>query len=1307
MSSFVFNDFKKRYLNGEVPSADHWTFIPVNESFKTDFEFNDIRLDHYRSLSDFRDVSNSKNEQNLFTYSGTEDKTSNGKADYVNVTGDNFKLQGTTLYSGCKVTYKWTKVIEDHEFNNKPFYVTTENYETFLEFYQDSIKDNPYIPTYLSRGGFYFIRSKDELEWFAERSNYNNTIIGVIGDNLEGVINKPIGVNEDKPFNGILDGNYYTLDISIKAQSTDNGVVGILGPFGIVRNFKLINSKNVNSITCEKGITLSHIKNDGRDVNCGLLVGRNYGLIENIDAKNLGNFNIFGCVPSVYSVTNKSDDYKWNETDNFVRKKFDENNENFMFLNSFCINSPGNICPYVGYFNEGKFADDACGLLNDLKITAVGDGGFDLNSCEDYFANWGQKLTATQGIVDNGFDLSFYVTYYDSNQSPYNPDQINVRYRPLGNYYVNGYADTAYKSTYIERVSADYDLTFSSILTNKALKTYLKNPLYYGFDNFGFYTVRGVGKYETTVSSWIENYNSNLCQKALGTAYSMNSSLAPGYETTRCSMRMHPQARAAYNVGIIIGSNYGTANNIQISAIVKNTSNFVGFIGGLAGKQSYGQVNNVIVSMDNELVYDLGSQPEYGDIVYYKQTPVFPDVIKNYIQGKLNDTVGKNNLINWYCKPWYDENRDDANTLPYTCNTAQTVTDDVISYKLRPIFVVGGLFGRYVPSYGSNSNYSTLKTFVNNSTVLYKDNYSTTNEEYKRAENAFGVLAGKVDYATNSYNFYYEAGMACNNCEFSALSFVGEPFKVYGNNFDGKEWVPVGIDQGNGTSALDQAHSVNHYVGVYELKYNTIDPVVYTVNGSLTAKPDGSYYYTTASPTPPYTPGPETGYFPKDKRSLSEQGIYWAADYPIDLSSHNGGMIKSHNMFGFVYADDPDLTLSDGNRWDVLHKYYNAPNFDTTALNGGYNKRNMASKLIALNNCYSNIDNWIQLYDDYMNQWNYMKLPSFLQTKTAFDANEIYIIQKYWNRVRTKYNGYVDVGGAISSNISWDNASASLFTSAIPNTNPQMYVSSYFREGLLNSQIYPFVSIATQNTYDGYTTVQYQHFGWYNTTNNSAYNDTLSNLNSHIFSAFEVNGLYDFANVYNNPRKYEKNILTHYNMAWNVSFDKDIVWYDRITYFPQRQTDDTYYYYTYNTTLSEPNQISNNFNTLTDAFAFTLPITFTAENDRFGYSTPIVGENDATNDYITIGQYFSPAEIRNNIEKSIHKDDKGYKYFTTTSVSSDENFGGLLVVDSSGRNVMFMDNENNMPITGNSVAFKAVGLTNINKVKDNKLVLSV
>ena len=44
MSSFVFNDFKKRYLEGNVPSADTWTFIPVADSFKQTFEFDDIRL---------------------------------------------------------------------------------------------------------------------------------------------------------------------------------------------------------------------------------------------------------------------------------------------------------------------------------------------------------------------------------------------------------------------------------------------------------------------------------------------------------------------------------------------------------------------------------------------------------------------------------------------------------------------------------------------------------------------------------------------------------------------------------------------------------------------------------------------------------------------------------------------------------------------------------------------------------------------------------------------------------------------------------------------------------------------------------------------------------------------------------------------------------------------------------------------------------------------------------------------------------------------------------------------------------------
>ena len=31
MASVIFNSFKQRYLNGEVPRSDTWNFIPVNK----------------------------------------------------------------------------------------------------------------------------------------------------------------------------------------------------------------------------------------------------------------------------------------------------------------------------------------------------------------------------------------------------------------------------------------------------------------------------------------------------------------------------------------------------------------------------------------------------------------------------------------------------------------------------------------------------------------------------------------------------------------------------------------------------------------------------------------------------------------------------------------------------------------------------------------------------------------------------------------------------------------------------------------------------------------------------------------------------------------------------------------------------------------------------------------------------------------------------------------------------------------------------------------------------------------------------
>lgn len=1274
MSSFVFNSFKERFLNGQVPANDTWTFIPVNDTFKKVFEFDDIRLDHYRTLADFDQVSKKKNN-NAFQISGDYINPNQfGTEEYIKI-NNNLKFMGTTLIAGIPLTYTWSKVLDDDELNNKPMYITKDNWNNFNTNFSASISGNPYIQYYLN-SGFYFIRSKDELEWFAERVNTNDKIIGVIGDNFEGVISKPIGYDEKHPFNGILDGNYFTFDVTVKAQYTDNGIVGVLGNQGIVRNFVLThNNFNTLSINCEMPINLTHIKNDGRDINCGLLVGRNYGTIENIDAKKLNSFKIFGCVPSVYSVTNKSDKYKWNESENIVRQKFDGNNDNFMYLNSFCINSPGNICPYVGYFNEGKFADDALSICTDTKNSTLP------TSITSYYDSWSKffangyaagKGTSDTTLPENNIDWTIRCG-----------NQNNFDYYTLGCFkQLNGYIGiNTYRNIAFNLYTYDLD-------KNYELACILRNPLYYGVDNYGYFTVRAVGNLSKP-QTWVENFNSNLCQKVLGNEkYRDCATLEPEYEMTRVSMRPQPNARAAYNIGTIIGANYGTAQNIQVSAIVQNASNFVGFIGGLAGKQANGYINNVSVYMDNQFVYDFGNNTEYGDVVYYKQTPLFPDAVKQYLQGSIQGE--KTQLISMLCESWYDENREDAATLEYTVNTAKTVTQDVISYKLRPIFVVGGMFGRYIPTMGTNEYYQSMICTVNNSTVLYKDNYTDTiDTNFKRPENAFGALIGKVDYATTNNGLSFANSIAFNNCQISALSPVGEPFRVFANSFDSvnSEWVPITSANGDGTSALLSAMSERRYVGIFEIKNNVLEGVSYTVNSAATALYDGATN--------------------KSKQSLSNLGIYWGTDYPIELSAHNGGITQSHNMTPYIQ----DLQTNNDYKWkndagswgpwDINHTNYIAANFDWTNRTGGYNKRNLASKLIAMNGCYSNVENWIELYDDYMNQWHYMELPhesndlkASSLSSNKFNSTELYLIKKYWNRIGTKY-GAINRQAEVSANLKWDDASAALYTAN----------SALYYRGLLSWQIDAHIANGTQNTFDGYTTVLNPHEGWYNfgepsDTNTSGFLDSLSNADSHEYSAYELN-CYDYESKnMTTPKKFVKNIMKHYNPCWDVNNEATINWSDKIT-FKKRNTKDSYFYYTYTTTSGKYNAITSNYRTKNEAFAFTLPITFSGYENEMGYTTPLNDTDIAqpgSTSTISVGDYLTPKVIRSKLQKSTS--------FTTTSISSNDNFGGLLVVDSIGRNVMFMDNDQNAPLTGNSVTFPTKDIR-INTKKQAKIILEV
>ena len=51
MESFIFNDFKRRIIEGEVPLSDTWTLFPVNKSFTAEF---DGKLEYIKSSNDLK-----------------------------------------------------------------------------------------------------------------------------------------------------------------------------------------------------------------------------------------------------------------------------------------------------------------------------------------------------------------------------------------------------------------------------------------------------------------------------------------------------------------------------------------------------------------------------------------------------------------------------------------------------------------------------------------------------------------------------------------------------------------------------------------------------------------------------------------------------------------------------------------------------------------------------------------------------------------------------------------------------------------------------------------------------------------------------------------------------------------------------------------------------------------------------------------------------------------------------------------------------------------------------------------------------
>ena len=121
---------------------------------------------------------------------------------------------------------------------------------------------------------FYVITTADELAWFAAQVNggktsinavlNNDIVFGVNNTTTSSVVWNPVGIDLDHKFDGVLDGENFTIYGLMAKSKKYGGLVGVLGPNGVVKNLKF--TKSSVSATSD----------------AGSIAGVNYGTIENV-----------------------------------------------------------------------------------------------------------------------------------------------------------------------------------------------------------------------------------------------------------------------------------------------------------------------------------------------------------------------------------------------------------------------------------------------------------------------------------------------------------------------------------------------------------------------------------------------------------------------------------------------------------------------------------------------------------------------------------------------------------------------------------------------------------------------------------------------------------------------------------------------------------------------------------------------------------------------------------------------------------------------------------------------------------------
>lgn len=593
METFIFNTFKDNLLKGNIKGIADWRIMFINSNI------DKLKENEFKSIENIKDLnllilkndnklkpsnkgwlqyfpSSSESETKdihptyladvnsvIYTYAVTKNTLTSDKPLFVDSNNidlflDKYKnnkhLKKLFMYPPIPPTdptdltedeWTWqnsnTKYKEKFESQLKDDGITDLTDPEIGQFFRYS--SNVTDAVEFKARGFYYVKTVEELKWCAEKVNgdnnliFNNRINIVLGDNIGVDINSTAISNKLK----------YCKEIDFVIGSKQNRPYnGIFYGNGFkIQNIDIRCSGNNNGIIGTLGI--DGVVDSVRFAGIAILRNRKKLNIAHMTTdgcdinagvlcgKNYGTINkVYMDNGRVYIKGFSPEVYTVsNRSDTQDSTAFMYPQTNVFYPSYLCINSKANIIPYIGYFAEGVHSSVMNHNYKDTKPN-------------ERLAYWNAYTT----LPSRGF-------------KPYDTAADHEWAYPSG---------TTNSATDITAHVLYYDLT--TMKTTQGMVTEKESDWtsYLSMLPYSSYEVDNKDDSEKIKRYW----------NVSATQYSDKS------------IKMHQFNRVSYNVGVLVGCNHSNIYNSRVEAKSIFGRTFVGFLGGLAGKQAPHRYTSII-----------------------------------------------------------------------------------------------------------------------------------------------------------------------------------------------------------------------------------------------------------------------------------------------------------------------------------------------------------------------------------------------------------------------------------------------------------------------------------------------------------------------------------------------------------------------------------------------------------------------------------------------------------------------------------------------------------------------------------------